>query len=285
MVLASRPTFATANRPYRPPRPGGSPRPGGACGRAARGGPGPTHSAIALGTRGGRVTIVSTSDPTTPPISSIMARRLAHALRTPIGVVDGVLSEIGTSPSVSSDPSVARFAALGRRSVRQLVDLAERLDWAGRVQRVGEEATAVVQWPDLIRRCVESRCVERQERSRKQVDVTIDDAVGEGRARRDASERALAELLDNAVRHARTAVRVTADVDGQHLRVRIVDDGTGMPNGGVDAFAPPQQPGPRVGFGLWLVERLAEALQGSVGVERTGDDGTVLALRIPIDAA
>jgi signal transduction histidine kinase len=228
---------------------------------------------------------VTTSDSSFPPISAIMARRLAHALRTPVGVVDGVLSEIGASPSAASDPSVARFAALGRRSVRQLVDLAERLDWAGRVQRVAEEPAIVVQWPELLRRCIEARCVERQERNRKQIDVSIDEAVGEGRTRRDASERALAELLDNAVRHARTTVRVAADVDGQFLRVRVADDGAGLPNGGADAFAPPQQQGPRVGFGLWLVERIAMALQGSVGVERTGDEGTVMVLRIPLVAA
>jgi signal transduction histidine kinase len=228
---------------------------------------------------------VTTSDPPFPPISTALARRLAHALRSPVGVVDGVLAEIGASPSVASDPSVARFAALGRRSVRQLVDLAERLDWAGRVQRVAEEPAVVVQWPDVIRRCVEARCIERQERSRKQVDMSIDEAVGEGRTRREASERALAELLDNAVRLARTTVRVTADLEGELLRVRIGDDGPGLPNAGVDVFEPPQQPGPRVGFGLWLVERLAAALQGTVGVERTGDEGTVMALRIPIFAA
>lgn len=213
----------------------------------------------------------------------MMARRLAHALRTPVGVIDGVLAELGASPSVVSDPAMAQFAALGRRSVRQLLDLAERLDWAGRVQRIGEEPGVAVRWPDVIGRCVEVRCIERIERGRKQVDVHVDDAVGDGWARREASERALSELLDNAARHARTTVQVTADVEGAQLRLRVADDGPGMPSGGVDVFAPPQQPGPRVGFGLWLVERLAAGLRGSVGVERTGVDGTVLCLRIPLD--
>lgn len=213
-----------------------------------------------------------------------MARRLAHALRTPVGVIDGVLAEIGASPGVADDPGLARFAALGRRSVRQLVELAERFDWAGRVQRASEEPSVALHWPDLIRRCVEVRCIERQERGRKQVDVDIAETVGNGRSRREASERALAELLDNAVRHARTTVRVTADVDGDLLRLRIADNGPGLPGGGLDPFAPPQQPGPRVGFGLWLVERLATSLHGTVGVDRTGDDGTVMCLRIPIDA-
>jgi signal transduction histidine kinase len=214
-----------------------------------------------------------------------MARRLAHALRTPIGVIDGVLSEIAASPSVASDPSVLRFAALGRRSVRQLVELAERLDWAGRVQRVGEEPAVVVDWPDVIRRCVVARSSDQRERGKKQIDVDIAEHVGAGRARREGCERALVELLDNAIRHARTTVQVIADVDGEQLRVRVIDDGPGLPEGGHAPFAPPQQPGPRVGFGLWLVERLAAALQGSVSVERTGEQGTVMCLRVPLDSA
>lgn len=213
-----------------------------------------------------------------------MARRLAHALRSGVVAIDGALAEISAAPSVASDPALIGYASLGRRSVRQLVDLAEHFDWAGRVQRVATEQTKVLQWPEVIRRCVEVRCVERQERSRKRIDVSIAEGLGEGRANREACERALAELLDNAVRHARTTVRITADVDGEHLRVRIGDDGPGLPNGGVDPFAPPQAIGPRMGFGLWLVEQLAGVLQGSVGVERTGEDGTVMCLRIPVSA-
>ena len=223
------------------------------------------------------------SDPPYPPISAMMARRLAHAMRTPLSVIDGALSELSTS----SDPAVARFAeyaVIGRRSVLQLVELTYRLEWAGRVQRVAEEPLKVIQWPDVIRRCVDAR-VERQGRSRKPVDLSIADGVGEGLARSEASERVLSELLDNALRHARTAVRVTAEVDSQTLVVRVADDGPGLPGGGVDPFAPPQQVGPRVGFGLWLAERLTTALQGSVGVERTGEEGTVMCLRLPLQGS
>lgn len=224
---------------------------------------------------------MSKSDSSLPPISTIMARRLAHVMRTPLGVVLGSLTEVGTSP-IASDPALARFITLARSSAGQLVDLAERIDWAGRVEHVTEETPTIVEWPKLVRSCVESRCVERQGRSRKQVDVSIDEAVREGRAHGAAAERALAELLDNAVRHARTTVRVAADVDGEFLRVRVADDGPGLPDGGAGVFAPPNKLASRVGFGLWLVERIAAALQGSVSIERTGDKGTVMVLRIPL---
>jgi signal transduction histidine kinase len=247
-------------------------------------GPAAQRLAVAGEGGGGSFAKVTTSDPPFPPISVALARRLAHALRTPIGVIDGVLSEISASPSVTSDPSVLRFAALGRRSVRQLVELAERLDWAGRFHRVGEEAAVVLDWPDVIRRCVVARSGDQRERGKKQIDVVIAEEVGAGRARREASERALIELLDNAIRNARTTVQVIADADGACLRLRVIDDGPGLPEGGAAAFAPPQQPGPRVGFGLWLAQNLATALHGSVSVERTGEQGTVMCLRLPLDS-
>jgi len=238
---------------------------------------------IAGGARDGSFAIVTMSDPPLTPISTIMARRLAHAIRSTLAGAHGALAEIGQSPSVETNPSLAQYVAIARRSMSQLVDLADHLGWAGRVERVTEESLQVVEWPAMIRRCVEARCVERVTRGRKPVDVIIADEVGEGKARVDASERALAELLDNAVRFARTRIRVTADVDGQELRIRVIDDGPGLPDGGVDPFAPPQKAeGSRVGVGLWLVERLAAALHGSVAVERTDEKGTVMCLRLPL---
>jgi signal transduction histidine kinase len=42
-------------------------------------------------------------------------------------------------------------------------------------------------------------------------------------------ERVVANLLDNAVRHARSSVRVSALVTGSHAVVTVVDDGPGVP--------------------------------------------------------
>jgi signal transduction histidine kinase len=41
----------------------------------------------------------------------------------------------------------------------------------------------------------------------------------------------LANLVDNAVRHARTAVSVTAREDGRRVVVEVSDDGAGIPQG------------------------------------------------------
>jgi signal transduction histidine kinase len=49
--------------------------------------------------------------------------------------------------------------------------------------------------------------------------------------RHDDLRRVLANLVDNAVRHARTAVSVTAREDGRRVVVEVSDDGAGIPQG------------------------------------------------------
>jgi signal transduction histidine kinase len=49
------------------------------------------------------------------------------------------------------------------------------------------------------------------------------------RGERDAIGRVVANLLDNAVRHARSAVRLTVVADGAYQMISVVDDGPGIP--------------------------------------------------------
>lgn len=213
-----------------------------------------------------------------------MARRLAHALRTPVGVVDGVLSELGRSDAIVTDPTLDSFATLGRRSLRQLLEVATRLDWVARSERVASEAVMALSWPEVLQRAVEDRTQGRRERERKRLTLVIADDVGQGRGHREPAERSVFELVDNALRHAATLVEVIADVDGPWLRVRVADDGPGLPHADATVFGPPQGSGPRLGIGLWLVDHLAKAMQGNVVVDRTGPGGTVMCLRVPLMA-
>ena len=72
----------------------------------------------------------------------------------------------------------------------------------------------------------------------------------------------ISELVTNAVRHAPggpEGVRLSLTVTGTGVRVLVVD-----PGGGLVPAAPPDGPEPPGGWGLFLVETLAD---------RWGDDG------------
>ena len=79
----------------------------------------------------------------------------------------------------------------------------------------------------------------------------------------------LAPLVDNARRHAASAVRVTAEADGGSVRIAVRDDGPGVaPAVGDQVFAPgarsPHGAGSGAGLGLALARRLARACGGDI---------------------
>jgi two-component system, OmpR family, sensor kinase len=80
-------------------------------------------------------------------------------------------------------------------------------------------------------------------------------------------ERALRNVIDNAVRYARTSVTVRV-YDGL---VIVADDGPGMQREASDALASGLH-----GYGFQIASRLAELVGGRVAIERSDASGTVV---------
>jgi signal transduction histidine kinase len=112
--------------------------------------------------------------------------------------------------------------------------------------------------------------------------------VCEGRAQALADakelERALYNLLDNAVRYAKCQIRVLVEATG----ITIADDGPGLP-APLETLAQPFNAQPvmlggrhytagTAGLGLFIARRVLEAHGGRLHVVSTGDVGTVIRL-------
>jgi signal transduction histidine kinase len=100
----------------------------------------------------------------------------------------------------------------------------------------------------------------------------------------DVVERALAPLLENAHRHARTRVWLELGSDATHVQVAVRDDGPGLdPALGERAFEPgargADEPPGGAGLGLPLARRLARSCGGDV-TARPGPGGCFV-LRLP----
>lgn len=106
----------------------------------------------------------------------------------------------------------------------------------------------------------------------------------------EAVEAALANLLDNAIRHggAGRPVVVRVRPEGRKLRYTVRDHGSGVPEADrrriFERFARSESAGPGSGLGLWLAERTARAHGGRLELECPRDGGCRFHLILPLQA-
>jgi signal transduction histidine kinase len=108
-------------------------------------------------------------------------------------------------------------------------------------------------------------------------------------------ERALTNLIDNALRHAGGGpVRVRLEREGERAAVLVEDDGVGLPDEialRLAANRPVREPplrrpgGGFGGLGLAIAQRIAWLHGGSLDARRSSSRGTQLCLAIPLRAA
>lgn len=94
----------------------------------------------------------------------------------------------------------------------------------------------------------------------------------------------IGNVLDNAARHARTAVSVRARPDGRHIVLAIEDDGSGIP---AELREQAMQPGVRLdqtpmgdGFGLAIVQDLVALHGGSLELRESQQGGLLVRLSL-----
>ena len=99
-----------------------------------------------------------------------------------------------------------------------------------------------------------------------------------------ATRQVLDVLVDNALRHGRGEVRVTARATRDAVAIDVADQGPGIPSGRADPFERRTDGATGHGIGLALAQSLAEAEGGRLVLARRAP-GAEFTLLLPITAA
>ena len=218
-------------------------------------------------------------------MKTAILRAVSHDLRTP-------LMAILTSASALNQPDFSLEEADQRELLQTVLDEAHRLDRlvANLLDLSRLQAGAAVPQRELV--AVDDLLVEALESlgaDGARVDVSMPEEPPTVSVDGQQVQRALANLLENALKYSSSAEQVQLRVasTSSEVLLRVIDRGPGVPAGDVERiFAPFQRgsvpSGRGAGLGLAIAQGFAEANGGRVWVESHEGQGATFVLALPL---
>jgi signal transduction histidine kinase len=207
-----------------------------------------------------------------------LSDELSHELRTPLSRIQAEVDLLGSRPR--SGEERARALATIDEATGSMRDILETLMTAARSAAGAPPGRCA---PREVLVPLVARLQERRPDAELRVEVPEDLTVGVDGT---LLERAVSPVLENALRYAAGRVTITAAPAPPGVRLRISDDGPGIPAGaGGLVFEPGWRADPvdghdGAGLGLALARRLVTAAGGELRVEETAG-GAVFVLDLP----
>ena len=219
---------------------------------------------------------------------------LGHDLRSQLGVVTEVLSELGSDLNLQLTDEQRLLLTLANRSLRRIrriadmVSLASTLDSGSfQLRRRSVNLGEVLRGVAAVAAALEPR---------REVELACDLPPGACPAVVDAERLgcAVSELLINALRHARRRVRLCLELAPGEARVTIEDDGQGVPEdrrASLFRRHAPRATRSGLGMGLAITHDLIAAHDGRLWLEastlppgRPGTTGARFVASFPLAA-
>jgi two-component system sensor histidine kinase BaeS len=212
---------------------------------------------------------------------------VSHDLRTPLTSIRGYAEALADGTAADSAQAGAVILSESRRLDRLVRDLLElaRLD-----ARLFSLEPATVELDELVRACVDGFGPEAAAAG-VAVEVRTVPCVVTGDP--DRLAQVVANLLENALRFARSRVLVQVAATGDRARVSVDDDGPGIDAADRDhvferlyvARHDPQRRESGSGLGLAIVRELVVAMLGEVGADEGAAGGARLWFELPLRAS
>jgi two-component system sensor histidine kinase KdpD len=218
-------------------------------------------------------------------MKTAILRAVSHDLRTP-------LMAILTSASALDRPDFALSEEERGELLETVLEEARRLDrLVGNLLDLSRlQAGAAPPHLELV--SVDDLVVEALEslgEDAARIDVSLPDDPPAVRVDAQQVQRALANLLENALKYSSSAepVQVRVASTSSEVLLRVIDRGPGVAAGDVERiFAPFQRgsvpSGRGAGLGLAIAQGFAEANEGRVWVESHEGQGATFVLALPV---
>ncbi len=203
------------------------------------------------------------------------AADLAHGLKTSLQVLSGEARSLREKGDMEAAENIELLAETMQRHVER------QLAQARLAPKTGTVRTEIAPVVERVR-----RVVGKTPRG-AEVNWSVDIEPGLA-ARIDSQDlaEALGNLLENAVRHARTRIDITGRAEGGKAHLSVTDDGPGIPENQYDAVLRRgerlDETGDGAGLGLAIVGDIVEAWDGAL---RLSDNAPGLAVHVVLPLA
>ena len=220
-------------------------------------------------------------------LKTALLRSVSHDLRTPLTAI--LTATAALDPERADPEQLAEIRSVVLESATRLAGLVEKLLDLSRLQAGASDGHVGEYSLDEVI----GEAVEHVGAGAGLVRLTLDDDLPPLEGDAGQLERAFANLLENAVRYSEgKPVSVRARVVGGRVRVRIVDQGPGIPASELERiFLPfyraPGQAGDHqgAGLGLAIAKGFIEVNGGRIDVESLPGQGTSFIIEFPLAAA
>ncbi|MFB9442628.1 PAS domain S-box protein [Dactylosporangium vinaceum] len=220
---------------------------------------------------------------------------VSHELRTPLTSILGNVEVIVDGDAGPVAAAQARLLAAVERNARRLLALIEDLLMLSRIEAGAVKINArPVQIATVVSGALEALETVRGRRDVElEVDLPSDPLVVFGD--RDQLERVVINLLDNALKFtpAGGSARLSADGDGEQVRLTVSDTGMGIPENEIDQIfeqffrssRSQEHQSQGTGLGLAITKTIVERHGGRIWATPATGQGTVVTCLLPCRSA
>jgi PAS domain S-box-containing protein len=210
----------------------------------------------------------------------------SHELKTPLTVIQGFADTLVRFPDLDPDTKKSALEAIRARSV-ELARIVDRLLMSSRIE-AGSLSIPLSRFD--VSRLLEERTSAVAAATGRHVTYLAADRPLEAVANEEALVTVVDHLVDNALKYSPGGgpVMVWGEIDGDHVRIRVRDEGIGMDRDQAAAcfekFWQAESTDVRrfggTGIGLYIVRSLVEGMGGSVSVHSTLGKGSTFTVEL-----